>query len=69
VCETMGNVLTRIKAHIHILLGGIPGEIRTAMLIKIQIFWDLTSCRLVNNYHVSEYRITSVCRIQLSNVK
>ena len=50
MCETMCNVLTRIKVRICILLGGMPDKIRTAMLIKIQTFWNLTPWRLVNNY-------------------
>jgi hypothetical protein len=50
VCGTMGNALTRIKFHIYLLLGGMPDEIRTAMLIEIQNFWKLRSCLLANNY-------------------
>jgi len=50
VCETMGNMRRRMKVYIYILLGGMPNGIRTATLIKIQFFWDLTPCRLVNNY-------------------
>jgi hypothetical protein len=40
-----------------VVLGQItPGEVLTAALMKIQIFRDVTLCRVVNNHDVSEER-------------
>ena len=33
VCETIGNMRTRMKVHIYILIEGMPDKIRTATLI------------------------------------
>jgi hypothetical protein len=29
-------------------------EVLTAVLLKIQAFWNVTQCRIVNNYRCSE---------------
>ena len=57
----LGSILTKIKIHIYTLLSGMPDESLTAMLMESQDFWDLTPCRLVNNY----WRFGGPCSLRL----